>query len=76
MSIEEQVQRSIEEQLPGAQVRVRGGGGHFEIEVVSAAFEGQKPLARQRIVYQAIRHLMAGDAAPVHAVDRLECKTP
>lgn len=76
MSIEQQVKESIERAIPGAIVAVAGGGGHFEIEVVSPVFEGQRTLARQRLVYSAISHLMAGNNAPLHAVDRLECRTP
>ena len=46
---------------PGA----AAGGGHFEILVVSDAFEGQSRLAAQRLVYQALGPLMASD---IHAV--------
>jgi acid stress-induced BolA-like protein IbaG/YrbA len=43
---------------------------------MSAAFEGKNTLAKQRMVYAAITHLMTGDSAPVHAVDRLETTLP
>ncbi len=76
MSIEEEVKAAIEAALPGAEASVTGGGGHFEIEVVSDAFAGKRILEQQRLVYSAIAHLMAGDTAPVHAVDRMVCKTP
>lgn len=76
MSIEEEVKQAIEAAIPGAQASVTGGGGHFEIEVVSEAFEGKRILEQQRLVYSAIAHLMAGDTAPVHAVDRMVCKGP
>ena len=46
------------------------------VAVVSTAFEGKRILEQQRLVYSAIAHLMAGDTAPVHAVDRMVCKTP
>ncbi len=62
--------------LPEAEIQVSGGGGHFEIRVVSAAFEGKRALAKQRLVYDAIAHLMTGESAPVHAVDRLITETP
>ena len=62
--------------LPDADVAVSGGGGHFEIRVVSPAFEGKRTLARQRLVYDAIGPLMRGENAPVHAVDRLTTQTP
>ena len=76
MSIEEQMKTAIEQAIDGSTARVSGGGGHFEIEVVSEQFAGKRILEQQRLVYSAIAHLMAGDAAPVHAVDRMVCKTP
>ena len=76
MSIEEEVKQAIESAIPGAIASVVGGGGHFEIEVVSDAFAGKRILEQQRLVYSAITHLMSGDTAPVHAVDRMVCKTP
>ena len=76
MSIEEQMKTAIEQAIDGSIARVSGGGGHFEIEVVSEQFAGKRILEQQRLVYSAIAHLMAGDAAPVHAVDRMVCKTP
>ena len=63
--------------LPDARVQVTPSSpGHFEIEVVSAAFAGKSMLQQQQLVYGAIRELMAGDSAPVHAIDRLRTKTP
>ncbi|MCA9555970.1 MAG: BolA family transcriptional regulator [Myxococcales bacterium] len=50
-------------------------GGHFEIAVTSPAFDGLNTLERHRLVLNAIKELMAGDAAPVHAVDSIRCKT-
>ena len=76
MSVEEEVRAAIDKALPGAQVEVRGAGGHFEISVVSTAFAGLGTLERHRLVLAAIRELMAGDAAPVHAVDSLQTRTP
>jgi acid stress-induced BolA-like protein IbaG/YrbA len=67
---------AIAEALPGAQIQVQGGGGHFEVAVVSEAFEGKRTLARHRLVMAALAPLMAGDSAPVHAIDRLVTNTP
>ena len=75
-SITDAVRVSIEKALPGAIVRVQGGGGHYTIAVTSSAFEGKGTLARHRLVMNAIAHLMNGDMAPVHAVDTLETNTP
>ena len=63
--------------LPGARVEVEAGGpGHFTLSVVSGAFAGLPRVRQQQTVYAAIAHLMAGDAAPVHAIDQLITKTP
>jgi stress-induced morphogen len=63
--------------LPDAQVRVAPNSpGHFEIEVVSPVFAGKSMVKQQQLVYGAIKELMAGDGAPVHAIDRLRTRTP
>ncbi len=72
----DEIKSKILEAIPDAIVQVDGGGGHFTIEVTSTAFEGKNTLQRQRMVYKAIWDLMAGDNAPLHAVDSLVCKTP
>jgi len=72
----DQLKDRILEALPGCSVQVSGGGGHFTIAVESDEFEGKNTLARQRLVYRAIKELMAGDDAPVHAVDSLTTTTP
>ncbi len=46
-----------------------GGGTHFRVEVVAAAFAGLSRVARQRLVYQALAEELNGG---VHA---LELKT-
>ncbi len=72
----ERVTQLLEAAFPGASVAVRGQGGHFEIRVVSAEFEGKNSLARQRSILGVIKDLMKGERAPVHAVDRIEALTP
>lgn len=75
--IAKQLHDAIIAKLPGSTVEVTiGSPGHYSLEVTSAAFADQKPLAKQRMVYSAIAHLMAGDNAPVHAIDRLSTKLP
>ena len=44
------------------------------IEAVSPVFEGKSRLESQRLVLNAIRHLMAGENAPVHAVDAIKTR--
>ena len=68
---------AISEALPGASVEVSANSpGHYEIRVVSAAFEGESRVRQQQLVYGAIAHLMKGDAAPIHAIDRLQTDIP
>jgi acid stress-induced BolA-like protein IbaG/YrbA len=65
----------IEEAIPGARAEVTPASpGHFEIAVTGAAFAGKSLVQQQQMVYRAIAPLMAGDAAPMHAVDRLRTK--
>ena len=75
-SVTDAIRKAIEEKIEGAIVEVAGGGGHFEIVATSSAFEGKGTLERQRLIYSAITHLMAGDLAPDHAVDKITTKTP
>ena len=73
-SIPDAIREAITQTLPEATVTVDGGGGHFTIEVVAPAFEGKSMLQSHRLVMASIAHLMAGDAAPVHAVDSLKTR--
>jgi acid stress-induced BolA-like protein IbaG/YrbA len=60
------VQHLIQKGLPDAKVEVSGPDGvHFEALVVSASFAGKLPLARHRMVYQALGNLMQN---PIHAL--------
>ncbi len=49
-----------------------GGESHFNLTVVSAAFEGQARVMRQRAVNAALREELAG---PVHALS-IKAMTP
>ena len=75
-SVLDAIKDAIVAKIDDAEVEVNGGGGHFTISVVSNAFEGKNMLQSQRLVYSAITHLMAGDSAPVHAVDKLVTRVP
>jgi len=50
--------------------------GHYTIRVVSPVFAGKSLLQKQRLVLNAIKDLMAGANAPVHAVDKIETIIP
>ena len=67
------IQKLIEQGLPGATVRVEGPDGvHFEATVVSEAFRGKLPLARHRMVYATLGTRMGGE---IHAL-ALKTLTP
>lgn len=75
--VAERIERAVRDALPGAEVAVRAGGpGHFEVRVVAEVFRGRSRVQQHQLVYRAIAPLMAGDDAPVHAIDRLETIVP
>ena len=49
-----------------------GGGTHWRLAIVSTRFAGQTPVARHRMVYQAIGELMHN---PIHAL-AITAQTP
>jgi acid stress-induced BolA-like protein IbaG/YrbA len=74
---EKLLKKAIEEAIAGAEVEVTAAGaGHFELRVKAAEFAGQSRVAQQRTVYAAIGHLMKGETAPVHAIDKMEILIP
>ena len=75
-TIADSIRQAVLSHLVDASVNVEGGGGHYTIAVVSKAFAGKNMLDSQRLVYRAIAHLMAGDSAPVHAIDSLVTRVP
>jgi acid stress-induced BolA-like protein IbaG/YrbA len=75
-SVPDAISEAVKARMPDATVEVSGGGGHYNIVVVSTAFAGKNMLESQRLVLSAIKHLINGAAPPVHAVDSLVTKTP
>jgi stress-induced morphogen len=75
--VPERIEAAIRAALPDAQVAVQAGGAaHYALAVTSVAFAGKSMVQQHQLVYRAIAPLMAGDAPPVHAIDRLTTKTP
>jgi stress-induced morphogen len=67
------LEQAILKAVPEAKVEVvSSGGGHYSLDVRSPAFRDRSTLERHRMVYAAIAPLMAGDNAPVHAIDTLK----
>ena len=69
------VREAIEGAIENSTAEVSGGGGHFNLVVTSPAFARLSRLESQRLVLRAIKDLMAGDRAPVHAIDSLVTRT-
>lgn len=72
----EQVEAMIKTDLPDAEVAVQdltGGGDHYQVAVVSGAFEGLSLVKRHQLVYKAVNSAMSSEA--IHALS-LETKTP
>jgi len=71
------LRKALEAAFPGAEIDVSSASpGHFEVRVVSKVFDGKTRVQQQQLVYQAIAHLMSGDSAPVHAIDRMQTLVP
>ena len=71
----DEIQRIVEAALPGARAQVRdmtGTNDHFELLVVSKAFEGKGPVDRHRMVYAALGPSVG---AEIHALS-LRTLTP
>lgn len=71
-----QVETMIKASLPDAQVQVQdltGGGDHYQVTVVSAAFEGRGLVQQHQMVYGAVRQAMSSEA--IHAL-ALKTYTP
>jgi acid stress-induced BolA-like protein IbaG/YrbA len=69
----EEIQKKIEQAIPGARARVAGSDAHFEALVVADAFEGKSLIERHQMVYAAVRAEMASEA--IHALS-LKTATP
>lgn len=61
----EQLEILDESALHAGHAGARAGGGHFKLTLVSPAFAGQSPIARHRLVYQALGELMT---VKIHAL--------
>lgn len=70
---EAQLVELLQQSFPDAQVSVSLNGGHVDIQVVSADFEGLRPVARQQRVYAPLAPLIADGT--LHAVN-ISATTP
>ena len=68
----ERLEIEDESHLHAGHAGASSGRGHFRVEIVSAAFVGELPLARHRRVHAALGELMRTD---IHALS-LRARTP
>ena len=70
-----EIQRMIEDALPGAQVEVQdhGGGDHLSAVVVAPQFEGMSRIDQHKAVYAAVQARI--DDGQIHAL-ALKTRTP
>jgi stress-induced morphogen len=71
----EEVVEKIEESIEDAEVQIQdltGTRDHYQVVVVSPAFEGKTRIKQHRLVYDALEEEMKG---PIHAL-KLETRTP
>ena len=50
----------------------RSGGGHYQLDIVSAAFVGKNTVARHRLIYDALGDMMRQE---IHAL-AIQARTP
>lgn len=65
----DQVEAMIKTGLPDAQVEVQdltGGGDHYQVVIVSSAFEGKGLVQRHQLVYRSLQQAMSSEA--IHAL--------
>lgn len=65
----DQVRSMIQAGIPDAEVQVQdltGGGDHYQVIVVSPAFEGKRPVQRHQLVYSSVQQAMSTEA--IHAL--------
>jgi len=72
---EDFIRERIVEKMPDAAVSVTdltGGGDHWQVEVISSAFEGVSPVNQHRLVYDCFQDVIGG---AMHAL-ALKTRTP
>ena len=72
----DQLEAMIKADLPDAKVvaeDLKGSGDHYQVAIVSSAFEGLSLVKRHQLVYKAVDAAMSSEA--IHALS-LETNTP
>jgi acid stress-induced BolA-like protein IbaG/YrbA len=72
MTTPESIERDIARGLPCEHLTVEGDGQHFQAVIVSAAFEGKRPIQRHQMVYAVLGDRMREE---IHALS-MQTLTP
>ena len=72
MTTPESIERDIASGLPCEHLTVEGDGQHFQAVIVSAAFEGKRPIQRHQMVYAVLGDRMREE---IHALS-MQTLTP
>lgn len=67
-----QLQIKDQSHLHAGHEGAKSGGGHYQVTIVSQAFDGCRPLKRHQMIYAALGSMMQSD---IHAL-RIVAKTP
>ena len=65
------IERLIKAAFPQAKVEIRdlaGDGNHYAATVVDESFRGKNRVQQQRMVNAALKHMLEGPNAPLHAL--------
>jgi len=71
-----QIESMIKADMPDAKVvaeDMKGSGDHYQVAIVSSAFEGLSLVKRHQLVYKAVNEAMSSEA--IHALS-LRTNTP
>lgn len=72
-----EIKSRIETAIKGSQADVTDNGNlHYSLTVTSSTFSDLSQVKQHQLVYAAIKDLMAGHEAPIHAIDKMEILIP
>ncbi len=66
-----EIERLIRARFPDAQVEIQdlaGDGNHYRATVVTEEFRGKNRVQQQRMVNEALKSILEGANAPLHAL--------
>ncbi len=68
----ERIELIDDSHLHAGHAGARSGGGHYQLDIVSAAFVGKNTVARHRLIYDALGDMMRQE---IHALS-IQARTP